>query len=300
MTAGRSRKDHRLGARRLRSAVGALPVALLVVGAALFVAGCGVSTGPTEELVVNEPLGGAAVTDVEVTMGAGKLTVSPGSIGLVSGLIRYNVAAWKPTVDRSDSSVTIKQGSQKGLSGIGSDIVNEWRLELGRAPMRLKVSAGAYQGSYDLSGLVLQGLTVKDGAAKTQVMFNSPNPGQMDRLQYETGASEVTLTGLANANFKTMEFKGGAGSFTLDFSGQLRTDASVRAKAGVGSLRIVVPAQTAARVTVDGALTDVSVEGSWTTSGKTYSTSVVGGDQQAKILTIAVDMSVGSLKLVAR
>ena len=300
MTTGRSRRDHRLGARWLRSAVGALPVALLVVGAAVFVAGCGVSTGPTEELVVNEPLGGAALTDVEVTMGAGKLTVSPGSTGLVSGLIRYNVAAWKPTVNRSDSSVTIKQGSQKGLSGIGSDIVNEWRLELGRAPMRLKVSAGAYQGSYDLSGLVLQGLTVKDGAAKTQVMFNSPNPGQMDRLQYETGASEVTLTGLANANFKTMEFKGGAGSFTLDFSGQLRTDATVRVEAGVGSMRIVVPAETAARVTVDGTLTDVSAEGAWTTSGKTYSTSVVGGDQQAKILTIVVDMSVGSLKLVAR
>ncbi len=74
----------------------------------------------------------------------------------------------------------------------------------------------------------------------------------MDRLQYETGASTVTMTGLANANFKTMEFKGGAGSYTLDFSGQLRTDATVRVKAGVGTMRIVVPAQTAARVTVSG------------------------------------------------
>lgn len=300
MTKRRSRRNHRIGVRWLRSAVGAFLVALLVVGAAMFVAGCGISTGPTQELVVNEPLGGASVTDVEVTMGAGKLTVSPGSTGLVSGLIRYNVAAWEPVVDRSDSSVSIKQGSQKGLSVVGNDILNEWQLQLGRAPMRLKVSAGAYEGAYDLSGLTLQGLTVKDGAAKTQVMFNSPNPGQMDRLQYETGASEVTLTGLANANFKSMEFKGGAGSFTLDFSGELRTDATVRAKAGVGSMRVVVPAQTAARVTVNGTLTDVSVEGSWTTSGKTYSTSAVGGEQQAKTLTIVVDMSVGSLKLVAR
>lgn len=304
MTARRSRRDCGPGARRAGSragsSVGALLVALVVVGVAVFGAGCGISTGPTQELAVDEPLGGAAVTDVEVTMGAGKLTLSPGATGLASGLIRYNVESWKPTVERSDSSLTIKQGAQKGLSGLGSDIVNEWQLQLGSAPMRLKVSAGAYEGFYDLSGLVLQGLTVKDGAAKTQVMFNSPNPGQMDRLQYETGASNVTLTGLANANFKTMEFKGGAGSYTLDFSGQLRTEATVRAKAGVGTMRIVVPAQTAARVTVEAALTDVSVEGPWTANGKTYSTPAAGGDKQVKSLTIVVEMSVGSLKLVTQ
>jgi hypothetical protein len=147
---------------------------------------------------------------------------------------------------------------------------------------------------------VLQGLTVKDGAAKVRVSFNSPNPGQMERLQYETGASTVTLIGLADANFKTMDFKGGAGSYTLDFSGQLRTDATVRAKAGVGTMRIVVPAQTAARVTVEASLTDVSVEGSWTANGKTYSTPAAAGDQQAKVLNIVVDVSVGSLKLITK
>ena len=292
--------NHRPGAGWVELVVVASLIALLLAGVAAFGGGCGITTGPTQELAVNEPLGGAAVTDVEVTMGAGKLTLSPGSTGVVSGLIRYNVASWKPAVDRSDSGITIKQGSQKGLSGIGGGIVNDWRLQLGRAPMRLKVSAGAYEGSYDLSGLVLQGLTIKDGAAKAQVLFNSPNPGQMDRLQYETGASTVTLIGLANANFKTMDFKGGAGSYTLDFSGQLRTDATVRAKAGVGSIRIVVPAQTAARVTVKGTLTDVSVDGSWTANGKTYSTAAAGGDQQAKILTIEVDMSVGALKLITQ
>jgi hypothetical protein len=303
MTARRSRSDYRPGARRAgraRASVGALLVALVVVGAAVFGAGCGINTGPTQELAVDEPLGSAAVTDVEVNMGAGKLTVSPGATGLVSGLIRYNVESWRPTVARSDSRLTIKQGGQKGLSGLGSDIVNEWQLQLGSAPMRLKISAGAYEGAYDLSGLVLQGLTVKDGAAKVQVSFNSPNPGQMERLQYETGASSVTLIGLADANFKTMNFKGGAGSYTLDFSGQLRTDATVRAKAGVGTMRIVVPAQTAARVTVEASLTDVSVEGSWTANGKTYSTPAAVGDQQAKALNIVVDMSVGSLKLITK
>jgi hypothetical protein len=291
----RLRKDRRFGVGLVGPAVGALAVALLIAGVAVSAAGCGlIKVGPTQELAVDEPLGGAAVTDVQVTLGAGKLSVSPGSGGLVSGVIRYNVASWKPTVSRTDSSVIIKQANRKGVA-IGGGIVNDWQLHLGGAPMRLSVSAGPYEGSYDLSGLVLQGLTIKDGAAKTQVKFDSPNPGQMDRLLYETGASKVTLTGLANANFKNMEFKGGAGSYTLDFSGQLRTDASVRVRAGVGAMRIVVPAQTAARVTIQGSLTDVSVEGSWAGGGKTYSTPPTGA--QARVLTIMVDMSVGSLKL---
>lgn len=276
-------------------AIGVLPIVALGV---LFAAGCGVNVGPTQELTIDEPLTGAAVTDVQLTMGAGKLSLSAGATGLISGTVRYNVEPWKPNVTRNDSSVTVKQGSQKGISGLGSDIVNEWVLKLGKAPIRLAVTAGAYEGNFDLSGLTLQGLSIKDGAAKTQVTFNSPNPGQIDTFSYETGASKVTMTGLANANFRNMEFKGGAGSYTLDFSGDLRTDATVRVKAGVGTLQVVVPKGTAAEVTVDGSLTDVSVEGPWTSSGNVHTTPAAV-DGSGKKLTITVDMSVGTLKLEA-
>jgi hypothetical protein len=258
----------------------------------------GVDIGPTQELAIDEPLGSAAVTDVEIAMGAGNLLVGPGATGLASGVIRYNVDAWKPTVVRTDNKLTIEQGKKGGLEALGGDVVNDWQLQLGGAPMRLQVSAGAYEGTYDLGGLTLQDLTIKDGASKTEVSFDSANPGQMQRLLYETGASDVNLTGLANANFRTLEFKGGAGSYTLDFSGQLRTDGTVRIEAGVGTVTVVVPAGTAARVTVDGSLTDVSLQGEWTTTGKTSSTPAAQAVGQGKTLTITVDMSVGTLKLV--
>jgi len=273
-----------------------------MLGLMTFALSCsvGVDVGPTQELAIDEPLGSAAVTDVEIDMGAGTLALGPGASGLVSGVVRYNVDAWKPTVGRTDKRLTIEQGKKGGLEAIGGDIVNDWQLQLGSAPMRLQVAAGAYEGTYDLGGLTLQDLTIKDGAAKTEVMFDSANPGQMQLLLYETGASTVDLTGLANANFRTFEFKGGAGSYTMDFSGQLRTDGTVSIKAGVGSVRIVVPAQTAARVTVKGALTDVSLEGDWTTTGKTSSTPAAQQAGQTKTLTITVDMSVGTLKLVTQ
>ena len=273
-----------------------------VLGLLIFASSCGpgVDIGPTQELSIDEPLGSAAVTDVEIEMGAGTLSVSPGATGLASGVIRYNVDAWTPTVDRNDKKLTIAQGKKSGLETTGSDIVNDWRLQLGNAPMRLQVSAGAYNGTYELGGLILQGLTITDGAAKSEVRFGSANPGQMERLLYETGASAVNLTDLANANFKTFEFNGGAGSYTMDFSGQLRTDGTVRIKVGAGTVRIVVPAETAARVTVKGSLTDVSLEGDWTNTGKTSATPAAKADSQGKSLLIEVDMSVGTLELVAR
>lgn len=188
-----------------------LLVAIVIVGLAACSAGCTVETGVTQELVVDEPLGAAAVTEVELEMGAGDLTIAPGAVGLASGTIRHNVESWKPTVTRTDTRLTIKQGSQKGVSGLGSEIVNKWDLELGRPPMRLKISAGAYEGLFDLSGLTLQDLSIRDGASRTQVRFNSPNPGQMTDFSYKTGASTVTLIGLANANFRSMTFDGGRG-----------------------------------------------------------------------------------------
>lgn len=283
------------GCRALCSVVAA--VALVVIGVA--VAACDVEVGVTQEVTIDEPLGSAAVTDVEVSMGAGRLSIAPGAVGLASGTIRYNVPSWEPQVTRKEGSLSIKQRSQKGVSGLGTDVVNHWDLQLGRSPMRLRVSAGAYEGAYDLSGLTLQDLVIHDGAARSKVLFNSANPGQMTKLEYKTGASTVELIGLANANFKRMEFAGGAGSYSLDFSGQLRTSAEVEINAGAGSVRITVPSSTAVRITLDGSLNDVDTEGAWTVSGKTYTTEAAT-DTQARRLDITLKMNVGAVTLVAK
>ncbi len=94
-----------------------------------------------------------------------------------------------------------------------------------------------------------------------------------------------------------MEFKGGAGSFTLDFDGNLRSDGSVSISAGVGSVHIIVPSTTAAEVVVKGNLTNITHEGGWTTEGKTYQTPAAGAKTQGKLLTITVNMNLGNLSL---
>jgi hypothetical protein len=271
---------------------------VLVATVGFMVTGCGIGIGPTQTFDINEKLGGAAVTDVTVSMGAGTLDIGSGASGLVSGTISYNVEKWKPEVVRGDSSVAIKQGTTKGLDGVGTDVVNDWKLKLGAAPIRLAVMAGAYEGAYELGGLALQKLSIEDGAAKTHVNFASANLSQLETLSYDTGASTVTLSGLADANFKKLEFNGGAGSYTFDFSGELRTSGSVTIDSGASKVHIIVPSGTAAKVVVNGKLTDVTQEGTWTAADKTYSTPAAASSD-GKLLSITVNMDVGSLTLTA-
>jgi hypothetical protein len=103
----------------------------------------------------------------------------------------------------------------------------------------------------------------------------------------------VELIGLGHANFETLTFSGGAGDYTLDFTGELQRDATVKISAGLGNLRIVIPAGTMAQVAVTGAITNINTQGTWTVNDKRYETSGSG-----PTLTIEVDMGLGNLTLV--
>jgi hypothetical protein len=275
-------------------------VVVLAVGAGWLMGGCTPQVGPTQEMSVDEPLTSAAVTDVNLFLGVGRLAVSPGAAGLVSGTVTYNVAEWRPKISRTDASVTIRQGSTEGPSGPESDIVNRWDLQLGPAPMRLKIEGGAYEGELDLSGLSLQRLDINDGAAQTQVVFSLPNPSQLELLRYQTAASTVSLRGLGNANLAAMEFDGAAGTYSLDFSGQPRSDATVELTVAAGTLRIEVPGTTRLEVRIRDTMAEVASEGPWTIDGTTYSTPALVSGADGKTITVLLQMSAGSATLVCK
>ena len=127
------------------------------------------------------------------------------------------------------------------------------------------------------------------------MQFSQPNRAEMETLRYETGASQVHLKGLAYANFARMVFKGGAGEYELDFSGELMRDATVSVDAGLGSVQIIVPEGMAARVIVDRGLANVDIDSGWEKSGDEYSTA---GD--GPVLTINVTIGAGNLELSTR
>ena len=230
-------------------------------------------------------------TRLTISFGAGKLTLSPGSENLIDGTAVYNIPEFKPEIIQSAGSVEIKQGDFKNFVNL-KDIKNVWDLKLGSMPIDLTINAGAYDGTYELGGLALTGLTVRDGASTVDLAFSEPNLTAMSILRYETGASHVTLSGLANANFSTLMFSGGAGNYTLDFGGELRNDGIVNVEAGAGDVQLVIPKGVNAKVTVESALTNVSLSSNWSQNGNEYAQTGEG-----PALKIIVKMAAGSLAI---
>jgi N-terminal domain of toast_rack, DUF2154 len=259
-----------------------------------------VKTGPTrtEQISVPLPDNPQAVTDLTISFAGGKLDISPGAKSeLVSGTATYNVSDFQPKVVINGNNVEIKQGDLilRGVPAFNNKLINEWILQLADVPMDLRVNAGAYSGTYELGGLNLQRLAISDGASDVKVYFSEPNQTVMDLLEYNTGASSVTLEGLANANFDTMFFRSGAGNYRLDFSGNLQHDMTVSIESGISSIILVIPEGTAAEVEFDGGLSNVSTSGGWDKDGNSYTLS--GSGPMIKIL---VKMGAGNLDLRTR
>jgi hypothetical protein len=240
-----------------------------------------------EEITVADPK--SDETRLTLSFGAGKLTLSPGAQNLVDGTAVYNVDDLKPQIQKNGNSIEIKQGDFHNLPPF-DDMKNEWDLQLSDTPLDLTVNAGAYDGTLELGGLALKSLTVRDGASHVDLSFLEPNQIEMSLLRYETGASDVNLTGLANANFSTLTFSGGAGNYTLDFGGELQRDAVVTIEAGLGNVTIVIPEDVKSTVTVEGAAVNISHGSGWAQNGQKYTQSGSGPG-----IAILVKMAAGNL-----
>ena len=255
-------------------------IRLLMAMGLLALAGCAHGPGPLSQatiapqtVTVRESAGDPAqVQEVLLEMGQAELSLAPGGEALVEGTIAYNHADLKPTVARTGNHLEIRQAFFDVIHPAirPGDLLNRWMLKLGSYPIELEIRAGAYKATMDLGGLPLQRLTVHDGASDVKLTFSAPNPAEMSRMQYDTGASSVQLTGLANANFALLDFSGGAGDYLLDFSGELRRDADAEIHVGVSDVELRFPKGTPAVVNVEGGLKDVSLIGDWQVDGDRY------------------------------
>lgn len=222
--------------------------------------GCGtvsvptLNVGPMQEERISVPLEDAAQADVQLFVGTGELEIARGAEGVLDGVFHYNVAEWKPTVERNRSgslvSVVLRQGTKKESWGIaGQGARNEWDLRLNdRVPLRLAIAMGAGTSDIDLSGLRLSRLNIDTGAGDTTVTFDAPNLEPLSEIQINCGAGRLDMRSLGNANFERLNIKGGAGDVSLDLNGAWTRSANVEVVAGVGKLSIRVPRQVGVRV----------------------------------------------------
>ncbi len=243
-----------------------------------------------DEISAEYPDSGDA--SLTLSFGAGEMTLNPGADGMVQGTATYNYDTFKPEVKTDGGNVEVAIKNVNFNSFPPQDIKNQWDLKLGDKPMDLTIESGAYEGNFEFGGLSLTNLTVKDGAANVKLAFTEPNQSEMSTFRYESGASDIKMEGLANANFALMDFSAGAGDYTLDFSGDLQRDASVKVDTGLSNVIIVVPEGVNAVVTVESGASNVNAVSSWEQNGNKYTQK---GD--GPTLTIVIEMGAGNLTL---
>ena len=257
-----------------------------------------IQTGPEVTTKIDEDY---PVSDenakLEINMGAGEINIGEGGKKLVEGEVRTNVPLWKPEVIREDNEIKISQVESKNTITLPSgDLINKWDLKLGTEhPIDLKIKAGAYTSNIVVGKIQLKELSIDDGASQSKVTFDEPNATTMESFKYHTGASQVELVNLANANFKDMNFDSGAGSYTLDFNGELKHDAFVSIKSGLSNVKIIIPSDMHAAVELSGGVNNVSPKGTWTIDSGEYRTQSTRGPK----LEIDIEMGVGNLELIS-
>jgi hypothetical protein len=115
----------------------------------------------------------------------------------------------------------------------------------------------------------------------------------MDTFKFSGGASIATLSGLANSRARQMMFSGGAGDYTLSFEGELAADMQVKVEGGVGSMTIIMPAETGAELSLsDTSLSNIDASGAWQEKQNKY---LIPGEGPR--IVIEVEMGLGNLKL---
>ncbi|UCC87372.1 MAG: hypothetical protein JSV81_21365 [Anaerolineales bacterium] len=258
--------------------------------------------GKLREESVQVPLEDAADAEVDITFGAGELRLRPGvAEGLLEADFTYNVDELQPVLeqdrhgDRLEVTLHIET---EGLSlNLGDKTRNEWDVRLSdRVPISLGLDLGAARGRVNLGGLRLTDAHIRTGAADVEVEWDQPNPELLDLLEIDAGAANLEIHQLGNAHFDQLNFTGGAGNFSLDFSGDWQQSARVSINAGLSNLTLILPEDVGVKVnTDDKALTNVNAAGFQRRASAWVNDAYGESDLE---LIINVDIGLGNLILI--
>ena len=175
---------------------------------------------------------------------------------------------------------------------------SNWELKLtDRVDLNLDFKLGALKADLELGSLKISSLKFRSGACEGNIKFSSKNQVRMERLSVVTGASNVKLSGLANANFEKMELKGGAGEYHLDFSGEASKDGSVEISCALSSVTISIPEGISAKISApDRYFSELRSKG-WAQDGDNMVSPAFSNDKPTFFITLKG--ALGDFKVLA-
>jgi hypothetical protein len=200
------------------------------------------------------PLGEVDSLKVTIKFGAGKLDLISGQEDVFEGNFQYVKSILKPNIRYEilgkTGVLTLSQSIKKDLN-LSFPQKNKWNLKLPSGiPLQLYINTATYSGDIDLTNLQIENFYLNSGASQTNIVFNQPNLIELRNINIKTGASSIKMLGLANANFDKMNFTGGAGSYTFDFSGNLTKKMKVNIDAGVAKIILKIPSAIGTKIII--------------------------------------------------
>ncbi len=256
------------------------------------------SSEPTQ---INVSYPDASDKHLKLSLGACRLKVKPGEgEPWVSGTYHDPAGHLPVKIEPQGGLVRITQDYHvfNPIGWFGNEPKIDLALGKGQ-PYLLTIEVGAAESSFDLGGLPINRLWIKQGAGKAEFDFSVPNPQPMSLLKIEAGAIAMEMKNLANANFAEMSVDGGAAGYTFDFGGALQRDAHVKITAGMSGVELSVPATTAAKIASETVMGGLNVGDGFTKKdGAFWTEAALKG--QTPVLTIEANVTLGGLTIKTR
>jgi hypothetical protein len=234
--------------------------------------------------------------NVRLEYGAGRLRVEPARTDLLYRFeMQYDEDRVRPVTQYDRSGGVLRVGMESRSEGRGVSRMHGGHATVGlnpAVPVDLQMEFGAGEADLDLGGLSLQRVSLETGASDTRVSFSTPNRIDADRVRLEAGAAQLYVSGLGNTHASRIDFDGGVGHATLDFSGAWTRDAEAKLEMGVGSLTLRFPRDLGVRITKDSFLATFDHEGMVKRGDAWYSRNY---DSAARKLNVSIDAAFGSI-----
>ncbi|MFH0989216.1 MAG: toast rack family protein [bacterium] len=178
---------------------------------------------------------------------------------------------------------------------------NRWELKFtDDVPINFDIELGAGSGDLDLTGIKVNDLRVSAGASSSTMICTKPNEIECRDILIESGVSKFVAEDLLNLNFEKMKFKGGVGSYRLDFGGSLLRSAEADISVGLGTVTIYLSPDIPTRIIAnDHWLSSVDIDDAFEKVRKnTYETP--NFKKKDKTFTIKVEAGLGSVNVKSR
>lgn len=237
--------------------------------------------------------------DVEITYGVGELTIGRAEPSMMYEMeLRYDSDSMEPRISFDDDSNQLRLGIQSIRTENGRRRNDRERstarIELSpTVPMDLRLEFGAGEAEINLGGMSLRNVSVATGASDTEIEFDAPNRVQAETLKIQAGAADLHVIGIGNLRANRVEFEGGVGATTLDFSGAAGTmNASVQM--GVGSVTLRLPRTHGIQLNRSSFLTSFDANGLRAEGSSYYSANWTSAAQK---IVLDVSAALGSIDI---